>query len=558
MRDERSMAWILIGVLGAAAALMLWLPWWLAEHVSGAEPVPGGPLTIVKALREEGEPEWPGAATWWAAALVAVMVVLLVLVIWRMPSRSVDRAARRLPRDSGLRRYVTGKGPRIGRVVRGLGNRRPVVHATEEDQIVVVAGPRTGKTTALAIPAAVAHDTGPLVVTSNKRDIYDHIVNLRSANGRVWLFDPLGLASDGVARWWWNPLQMTRDIRGARRLAAIWNRESKDPGAQADNAYFEAEGSDLLASLLLAASSGGLPVSAIYPWLARMNDPEPVEILRHTPGCELVAEGLQGRQDLDGRQRDGIFGTARKIVAWLDDPTALAWIEPGHDREQFDPSSFATSGDTLVSLSKESEGWATALVTALTASVMVDTEMKAAKMPGGRLQRPMLGVLDEAANVCRWRELPDLYSHYGSRGIVLMSLFQSWAQMVEAFGPEGAEKLWSASNVRIYAGGVSDTTFLQRLSDLAGDWDHPHWSRSTGRRHGATYSRSTDRRPIYDIATLGSMPPGRALAVLSAARPVLVELQRWFDGPDANRIRRAMAAPTSAPASTSTDVDVPA
>jgi type IV secretory pathway TraG/TraD family ATPase VirD4 len=547
MRDERSMAWILIGVLGAVASLGLWLPWWLAERYSGAEPVPGGPLEIVKALKE-GEPAWPGAATWWAVGLVGVLLVLLVLVIRLSPSRTVDRAARRLPRDSGLRRYVTGKGPRIGRVIRGVGNRRPLVRATEEDQIVVVAGPRTGKTTALAIPAAVAHDTGPLVITSNKRDIYDHIVNLRSDNGRVWLFDPLGLASDGKARWWWNPLQMTRDIRGARRLAAIWNRESKDPGAQADNAYFEAEGSDLLASLLLAASSGDLPVSAIYPWLARMNDPEPVEILRHTPGCELVAEGLQGRQDLDGRQRDGIFGTARKIVAWLDDPTALAWIERGDgSREQFDPSDFATSGDTLVSLSKESEGWATALVTALTASVMVDTEMKAAKMPGGRLERPMLGVLDEAANVCRWRELPDLYSHYGSRGIVLMSLFQSWAQMVEAFGPEGAEKLWSASNVRIYGGGVSDTVFLKRLSDLAGDWDHPHWSRSSGHRHGATYSRSTDRRPIYDVATLGSMPPGRALVVLSAARPVLVELQRWFDGPDAGRIRKAMA---------STDVEV--
>jgi hypothetical protein len=28
----------------------------------------------------------------------------------------------------------------------------------------------------------------------------------------------------------------------------------------------------------------------------------------------------------------------------------------------------------------------------------------------------MLVVLDEAANVCRWKNLPDLYSHYGSRG----------------------------------------------------------------------------------------------------------------------------------------------
>ncbi|WP_187346218.1 TraM recognition domain-containing protein [Cellulosimicrobium sp. CUA-896] len=37
----------------------------------------------------------------------------------------------------------------------------------------------------------------------------------------------------------------------------------------------------------------------------------------------------------------------------------------------------------------------------------------------GRLAPPATAVLDEVANVCRWRELPGLYSHYGSRGIVV-------------------------------------------------------------------------------------------------------------------------------------------
>ena len=54
----------------------------------------------------------------------------------------------------------------------------------------------------------------------------------------------------------------------------------------------------------------------------------------------------------------------------------------------------------------------------------------------------MVGVLDEAANVCRWRELPNLYSHYGSRGIVLMTILQSWSQGVEVWGRDGMRKLW--------------------------------------------------------------------------------------------------------------------
>ncbi len=44
---------------------------------------------------------------------------------------------------------------------------------------------------------------------------------------------------------------------------------------------------------------------------------------------------------------------------------------------------------------------------------------------GGRLPVPLVMVLDEAANVCRIRELPDLYSHLGSRGVVVQTVLQS-------------------------------------------------------------------------------------------------------------------------------------
>ncbi len=37
---------------------------------------------------------------------------------------------------------------------------------------------------------------------------------------------------------------------------------------------------------------------------------------------------------------------------------------------------------------------------------------------GGRLDPPMVVVLDEAANICRIADLPELYSHLGSRGMV--------------------------------------------------------------------------------------------------------------------------------------------
>ena len=128
---------------------------------------------------------------------------------------------------------------------------------------------------------------------------------------------------------------------------------------------------------------------------------------------------------------------------------------------------------TLYSLSKEGKGSAGALVAGLTVAVTDAAEELAKRSPGGRLPVPLVVVLDEAANVCRWPELPNLYSHYGSRGICLMTILQSWSQGVDVWGRDGMRKLWSAATIKLYGGGVSEVEFLEDLSQLIGDFDEP-------------------------------------------------------------------------------------
>lgn len=62
---------------------------------------------------------------------------------------------------------------------------------------------------------------------------------------------------------------------------------------------------------------------------------------------------------------------------------------------------------------------------AFTAAVVEAAEKVRPSQSGGRLATPLLGILDEAAKVCRWKALPDQYSHYGSRGIILMTILKS-------------------------------------------------------------------------------------------------------------------------------------
>jgi type IV secretory pathway TraG/TraD family ATPase VirD4 len=533
----------------AALASVTWAAAALASVFDRAPKPPGNPFTLASDLVHHRF-AWTGAATGWAiglSAVVAVAATAIGVAMWRRVAggHRIDRAARNSTRDKGLRRYTgrqktvpgvfAGPGPIIGKVVPGA---RTEIRATWEDMLVVIAGPRTGKTTCFAIPA-IMEAPGAVIVTSNKRDIADATRGLRSeGNRRVWIFDPQGVAGAG-ASWWWDPLSYVTDVRSARKLAALWSNASKEPDARTD-AYFDGAGAELLAELLLAAASAHLPASDVYRWLADSDDDTPVRLLREA-GHTMFADGLRGTVNLPYKQKAGVYGVAAKVVSFLSDPRVLEWIEDADGkRPAFSPGDFVESTDTLYSLSREGEGSSGPLVTALTAAVLEAAENKAAASVGGRLAVPLLAVLDEVANVCRWRELPDLYSHYGSRGIVVLSILQSWAQGETCWGEQGMRKLWDAANVKVFAGGSTDTRFLDGLSQLFGHYDRRTRSRSTSGQ-GSQTSWSHQRERVFSVDDLSALPSGRAAVGLSGTRPVLVQTVPWMDRPDESTVQVSLA-----------------
>lgn len=477
------------------------------------------------------------------AIVVACLVLLVINRRMGKTSTHVDGRARHLVGDKGIHRYTDpkhapkatqglGPGPLIGQVV-GTGQ---TLRATFESVVVMVAGARTGKTTTIVVPA-ILDAPGPVLATSNKGDIVAATRGIREQLGPVWLFDPQGLAGSTVPTFWWDPLDTAGTVAGARTLAALFADANSGPGSARD-AYFDPEGRELLAMLLLAAAADSRPLTAVYGWVSDQRDDEAVALLT-CAGHQLAANGLRGVLDLPDKQKAGVYGTAKAMVAWVADPALTAWVvNPGDGRPRFDAETFTATRATLYSLSKEGPGSAGALTLALTAAVLAGAERKAARSPAGRLTPPLVAVLDEVANVVRWQELPALCSHYGSRGIVVMSFLQSWSQAVECWGREGARKLWSSANVRVYGGGVSDPEFLAEVSDLCGEHDSPTTSASY-RNGQRTTSTAVRRQRVFDVATLAALPPGRAVVMLSGARPVLVKTQSCYDGPLAEKIRQS-------------------
>jgi type IV secretory pathway TraG/TraD family ATPase VirD4 len=396
---------------------------------------------------------------------------------------------------------------------------------------VVVAGPEAGKTTGFVIPIAM-DAPGVVFATSNKRDLADGIRSARP--GPVWVFDPQRICSKAPPPWRLDLTGYITDEVRAHKLAKIWMDASGPANAKRD-AYFDSAGPNLLAGLLLAAAEGNYPITQVFRWLTRPKDRTPIQILeKSSKDYELPAAALEGVYDAPEEQRGGVFGTAAEMVSFLNNGRVRSWLEvqgPDDKRPVFSPEDFVRSGNgTLLALSKEGIGSTGPLTASLTVWVLDAAEEMADEYEHGRLPIPLMVLLDEAANVCRIQDLPDLYSHYGSRGIFPLTFLQSFEQGVRVWTESGMKALWTAANFRIIGAGQADDRFLESMSKLLGERYVTEYSTSSGSgRGGRNTSTSQVLRPIMTVDDLGALELGQWVVDISGGRGFVGTSIPWFE-----------------------------
>ncbi|WP_459963957.1 type IV secretory system conjugative DNA transfer family protein [Nocardia sp. IFM 10818] len=287
------------------------------------------------------------------------------------------------------------------------------------------------------------------------------------------------------------------------------------------------------------------PITRVYDWITEPT-PQPLKALQASE-FGTAATALSKFIGYSPRQKDGLFGTAKKMTNILSRPSVSRWVSATTQRPEFDPRAFVETPSTLYVLSMEGVDSAGALATALVWAVC-DVAERYGEACGGRMPVPMVVPLDELANVIRWPELPDKYSHYGSRGILMLAILQNWSQGVRVFGAEGMEQLWSAASVQYYGGGVRDDVFLGKLSKLIG----PRWeiATSTNQQRPSDFmsvaggqtsvSRDSREHDIFPLAHLSQLPRGRVV-MLWDGKPALVRPVPYWDRPYATDIERSLA-----------------
>lgn len=545
--------WMVVGGFLLLGMVVFGL-WWAASvvHPATRQAVTGlDPMTVVVGQFSGSVPVPAMVLVFFVVGLLVLTVLTVGIVMAGLRSYQgqtrVDSLAKSMARPKDLEGLsedqaaanseklgatAASNGVPLGRMVNGM---RSLLASWEWVQVWIM-GPRAGKTSCVCVPQII-ETKGPVVATSNKRDIVDLTRGPRSQQGVVWVHDVQDIIGEKPT-WFWNPLSFVEDMETAEKLADIFVSSATSAG-QKQESYFDSDGKRLLSYMLLAASVDDRPITSVFTWANDPDDKTAADAL-HKAGLHDQSYALTRIQSLTPKQRDGVYGTMRPWISVLGNEKVIPWIRdtglPG--LREFDHEAFHASTDTIYLVSREGGGSARAITAALVMAILTAAEKKAGRQKGGRLSPPLMAVLDEAANVVRWRELPDLYSHYGSRGIVVSTFFQSFTQGVEAFGKEGMRKLWSAANIRVAGAGLSEDEFLPFVSNLVGERDVMKRT-SMQQKMGQQSSVSVQREKIMDQADVAALPSGRAILSSSGQPAALLALEHHSEKPYAASVQQS-------------------
>ncbi|MGW3073943.1 type IV secretory system conjugative DNA transfer family protein [Kitasatospora sp. NPDC001132] len=558
-----ALLYLLFGVLGAALAFgsLSWLTGNLTNALVGSDG--WTPFRVTDALLHPDRlwPHLTPTAVLIGARIVPGLVTALLggtalVIVLRRRAGAKSGLARRTDIAPLLDKEITQKARSLrpslkdqkeiapadrGILVGTLSPGKAEVRASWEDVMVAIMAPRSGKTSGIAIPAILAAP-GPVLLTSNKaaNDAYTACVDARAKVGKVWTLDPQQIAHH-PREMWWDILADARDLAGAKRLAGHFVTASVDEASGSD--FWSTAAANTLGALFLAAASHRRPITDVLAWLASPADRTPVDLLGDA-GHHAVAAQLQGTVTGATETRDGIYETARQYASCLLDPEIAAWVTPTAGLPEFKPFGFASSRDTLFLLSKDGGGSASAIIAAAADAVM-RAAVIVAERNGGRLDPPALCVLDEAANVCKISDLPDLYSHLGSRGVIPITILQSYRQGQRCWGEAGMDALWSAATTKVIGSGIDDADFADRLSRQIGEHDVQTVSVSNS-DGGKSTSVSMRTERILPPDEIRALPKGKVLLFATGMRVAMLDLKPWYKERSAKEIGPASARATKA------------
>jgi type IV secretion system protein VirD4 len=376
-----------------------------------------------------------------------------------------------------------------------------------ERAVLLIGAPRSGKTSAVIIPALIAHD-GPAVSTSTKLDLAAATWPARHRSSRLWVFDPTGSSAPrGFEQLRWSPVRCAKAWDGALLMARAMTAAAGVGEGTTHGTHWVKRSQALLGPLLHAAALDGRDMESVVDWVMRHELDEPGTVLELETASRLAFASLLGILNTEERERASIFSAAADaLVAY----TSEAALEAAKD-PNFDPDHFVATSDTIyIHAPAEEQAAAAPLVCGLLAEVRRATYLA---HRNGTLNRRVLFALDEAANIAPLQELPAIASEGGGQGLTLLAAFQDLSQARARWG-QAADGFLTLFGTKLILSGIADTKTLDAVSVALGEYDRKMVARTTGssgERSTRTKTVSTQRTRVLSPGEVANIPAGRGL-----------------------------------------------
>ena len=412
-----------------------------------------------------------------------------------------------------------------GRAHYGLRLRVPV-----QESITITAPPREGKTGLLA--GLVLRFCGPVVATSVKSDIYELTSGLRAQRGPVAVFNPQRVA-DLPSSFAWSPVAGCRDPEVAARRAEAFTGAISVKGTEHED-FWAQQASEFFRAALMAADLVGGDLRLVGRWL--MGSAEDAETILERAGQDQWATSLAQLRSPAERTISTIRLLHNKALSFLGNPALAASVlpEPG---AAFGIEDFLAASGTLylIAEAQTEEAPVAPLMACFLSEVHYTAKLAGSRMPGRRLDPPLLMALDEIANIAPVN-IPNFMADAGGRGIQMAIVSHGLGQLRDRWGEHGAQIISDTAGCKIFLPGITDTALLKAASELCGQTSF----RQKGQEH-------LTRHDICDVAMLRELPAGYGLLVRGGRAPVLAKLPRAWADPAYKRARRQGRAVYKAP-----------
>ncbi len=366
----------------------------------------------------------------------------------------------------------------------------------------------------------------PVLSTTTKHDVFALTSGIRARRGPVHVFNPQGVGSV-PSTFRWNPLDGCQDPAVAIRRADAFAQSVSQHDVE-DAGFWAATASDYLRAHFHAAALAGLDLRHVARWVSGTNEHEAEEILSTTTGAAThLAHQLAEMRGEANKTISTVRMTMSRALAFLADPALAAAVLPDPG-QSLDIEGFLSEAGTLylIAESRGEDAPVAPLFACLANEIHYIAALLGSRMPGGRLDPPLLMALDEVTQICPV-PVPSWLADSGGKGIQIITVAHGEAQLRARWGRDGARVIMDTSGAKIWLPGVSDPSTLEAASTLCGTAA----VRERGQDHHS-------RHPVMTPDMIRQLLAGWALVIRGGCSPVIARLPMGWKDPRYRVARR--------------------